>query len=97
MTNTVKASSGKNRQGAKTASDQPEGSEEPGFWDPEIAEMLGEITQGDPGPEASLLYSGIANLVMARLLRMGEKSVRGSGRAGPPSIAREPYRTSRTT
>lgn len=30
-------------------------------WDPEIAEMLGKITPREiPGPEAGLLYSGIA-------------------------------------
>lgn len=42
-------------------------------WDPEIAEMLGEIAPREVrGPEAGLLYSGIANMVMARLLKMGE-------------------------
>lgn len=40
-------------------------------WDPEIAKMLGEISPGRVrGPEAGLLYSGIANMVMARLLEM---------------------------
>ena len=47
-------------------------------WDPEIAEMLGKITPRDiPGPEAGLLYSGIANLVMARLLKMRESLCKG--------------------
>lgn len=42
-------------------------------WDPEIAEMLGEIApRGARGQEAGLLYSGIANMVMARLLKMEE-------------------------
>ena len=40
--------------------------------------MLGEITPRDiPGPEAGLLYSGIANLVMARLLKMSESLCKG--------------------
>ena len=47
-------------------------------WDPEIAEMLGKITPREiPGPEAGLLYSGIANLVMARLLKMRESLCKG--------------------
>ena len=42
-------------------------------WDPEIAKMLGEISPREVrGPEAGLLYPGIANLVMARLLKMEE-------------------------
>ena len=42
-------------------------------WDPKIAEMLGEIAPREVrGPEAGLLYSGIANMVMARLLKMEE-------------------------
>lgn len=54
-------------------------------WDPEIAEMLGEITPREiPGPEASLLYSGIANLVDGKAAQDGREPVRGSGRAGPP-------------
>ena len=58
-------------------------------WDPEIAEMLGEITPREiPGPEASLLYSGIANLVMARLLRMGESLCEGVAEQDRLSIAR---------
>lgn len=47
-------------------------------WDPEIAEMLDKITPRKiPGPEAGLLYSGIANLVMARLLKMRESLCKG--------------------
>lgn len=47
-------------------------------WDPEIAEMLDKITPREiPGPEAGLLYSGIANLVMARLLKMRESLCKG--------------------
>ena len=58
-------------------------------WDPEIAEMLGEITPREIlGPEASLLYSGIANLVMARLLRMGESLCEGVAEQDRLSIAR---------
>lgn len=46
-------------------------------WDPKIPEMLGEVAPREVrGPEAGLLYSGIANLVMARLLKM-EKSLYG--------------------
>ena len=58
-------------------------------WDPEIAEMLGKITPREtPGPEAGLLYSGIANLVMARLLRMGESLCEGVAEQDRLSIAR---------
>ena len=58
-------------------------------WDPEIAEMLGEITPREiSGPEAGLLYSGIANLVMARLLRMGESLCEGVAEQDRLSIAR---------
>lgn len=47
-------------------------------WDPEIAKMLGEITPREiRGPEARLLYSGIANMVMARLLKMEEDLCKG--------------------
>ena len=58
-------------------------------WDPEIAEMLGKITPREiPGSEAGLLYSGIANLVMARLLRMGESLCEGVAEQDRLSIAR---------
>ena len=47
-------------------------------WDPRISEMLGEIAPRESrGPEAGLLYSGIANLVMARLLKMRESLCKG--------------------
>ena len=58
-------------------------------WDPEIAEMLGKITPREtPGPEAGLLYSGIANLVMARLLKMRESLCKGMAEQDRLSIAR---------
>ena len=58
-------------------------------WDPEIAEMLGKITPREiPGPEAGLLYSGIANLVMARLLKMRESLCEGVAEQDRLSIAR---------
>lgn len=58
-------------------------------WDPEIAEMLDEIAPREiPGSEAGLLYSGIANLVMARLLRMGESLCGGVAEQDRLSIAR---------
>lgn len=58
-------------------------------WDPEIAEMLDEIAPREiPGSEAGLLYSGIANLVMARLLRMGEGLCGGVAEQDRLSIAR---------
>ncbi|MDM8289673.1 hypothetical protein QUW41_10230 [Slackia piriformis] len=67
-------------------------------WDPEIAEMLGKITPREiPGPEAGLLYSGIANLVMARLLKMRERACAREWPSRTAFRSREPYRTSRTT
>ena len=49
-------------------------------WDPRISEMLGEIAPRESrGPEAGLLYSGIANMVMARLLKMEESLCKGIG------------------
>lgn len=58
-------------------------------WDPEIAEMLDEIAPREiPGSEAGLQYSGIANLVMARLLRMGESLCGGVAEQDRLSIAR---------
>lgn len=51
--------------------------------------MLGKITPREiPGSEAGLLYSGIANLVMARLLRMGESLCEGVAEQDRLSIAR---------
>ena len=53
-------------------------------WDPEIAEMLGKITPREiPGPEAGLLYSGIANL-----LKMRESLCEGVAEQDRLSIAR---------
>ena len=51
--------------------------------------MLGKITPREiPGPEAGLLYSGIANLVMARLLKMRESLCEGVAEQDRLSIAR---------
>lgn len=58
-------------------------------WDPEIAKMLGEISPGRvQGPEAGLLYSGIANMVMARLLEMEDALCGGVAEQDRLSIAR---------